>query len=77
MLAAEFMSGSPVLTDVATALLISELKHGSQDKPQDIHDTLMNFKDQLCLDEMGPSTKPVTVVRRELEKPKHAYCGHL
>jgi len=65
---AEFTSGSPVLTDVTTALLLSEIKHDSQDKPQDIHDTLMNFKDQLCLDEMGPSTKPITVVRREPPK---------
>ena len=53
---AKFMSGSPVLTDVATALLLSEIKRGSLDKTQDICDTLMNFMDQLCLDEMGPST---------------------
>ena len=65
---AEFTSGSPVLTDVATALLLSELKHDSQDKPRDIHETLVNFKNQLSLEEIGPSTKPVTVVRREPPK---------
>jgi len=65
---AELTSGSPVLTVVATALLLSELKHDSQDKSRDVHDTLVNFKDQLCLDEMGPSTKPVTVVRHESPK---------
>ena len=65
---AKFMSGSPVLTDVATALLLSEIKRGSLDKTQDICDTLMNFKDQLCLDEMGPSTKPVTIVKHEPPK---------
>ena len=62
---AEFTSGSPALTDVATALLLSEVRHDSQDNPQDIHDTLVTFKDQLSLDKMGPSTKPVIVVSRE------------
>ena len=62
---AEFTSGSPTLTDVATALLLSEVRHDSQDGPQDIRDKLMTFKDQLSLDKMGPSTKPVTVVSRK------------
>ena len=65
---AEFTSGSPVLTDVATALLLSEIKHYSQDKQQDIQETLLNFKNQISLDEMGPSVKPVTVVRHEPPK---------
>ena len=59
---AEFTSGSPALIDVATALLLSEVNH---DSPQDIRDTLMTFKDQLSLDKMGPSAKPVTVVGHE------------
>ena len=62
---AEFTSGSPALTDVATALLLSAVRHDSQDEPQDICDTLMTFKDQLSLDEMGPSTKPVTVISHQ------------
>ena len=64
---AQFTSGSPALIDVTAALLLSQMKQDSQNELQDTHDTLVNFIN-LALDKMDPSTKPVTVVRREPPK---------
>ena len=65
---AQFTSGSPALIDVAAALFLSQMEQDSQNESQDTHDTLVNFNSQLSLDEMDPSKKPVTIVRRELPK---------
>ena len=65
---AQFTSGSPALIDVTAALFLSQMEHDSQNELQDTHDTLINFINQLALDEMDPSTKPVTIVRRESPK---------
>ena len=61
----QFTSGSPALIDVTAALLLSQMEHNSQNESQDTHDTLVSFNDRLSLDEMDPSAKPVTIVRRE------------
>ena len=65
---AQFTSGSPTLIDVITALFLLEMEHDSQNASQDTHDTLVNFNDLLLLDEVGPCTKPVTVVGHEPPK---------
>ena len=59
---AQFTSGSPALIDVTAALFLSQME---QDAQNDVHDTLVSLSNQLALDEMDPSTKPVTIVRRE------------
>ena len=61
---AEFTSGSPALIDVTAALFLSQMEQDSHNESQGIHDTLVNFSNRLSLDEMDPSAKPVTVVRR-------------
>ena len=65
---AQFTSGSPALIDVTAALFLSQMEHDSQNESQDTHDTLVSLNNQLALDEMDPSTKPVTIVRREPPK---------
>ena len=65
---AQFTSGSPALIDVTAALFLSQMEQDSQNEPQNTHDTLINLNDQLSLDELGPSTKPVTILRRDLPK---------
>ena len=65
---AQFTSGSPALIDVTAALFLSQMEQDSQNEPQNIHDTPVNFNDRLSLDEMGPSTKPVTIVKRDPPK---------
>ena len=65
---AQFTSGSPAIIDVTAALFLSQMEHDSQKESQDIHDTLVNLNDQLSLDGVGPSTKPVTTVRHEAPK---------
>ena len=65
---AQFTSGSPALIDVTAALFLSQMEQDSQNESQDTHDTLVNLSGQLSLDEMDPSTKPVTVVRHEPPK---------
>ena len=67
---AQFTSGSPALIDVIAALFLSQMEHDSQNASQDTHDTLVNFNYLLLLDEVGPYTKPVTVVGHE--PPKRA-----
>ena len=71
---AQFTSGSPALIDVTAALFLSWMEHDSQNELQDTHDTLINFINQLALDGVGPSTKPVTVVRHEAPKGKAKRC---
>ena len=65
---AQFTSGSPALIDVTAALFLSQMEHNSQNELQDTHDTLISLSNQLSLDEMDPSTKPVTIVRHEPPK---------
>ena len=65
---ARFTSGFPALTDVTAALFLSQMEQDSQNDSQDAHDTLVSLSNQLALDEMDSSTKPVTVVRREPPK---------
>ena len=65
---AQFTSGSPALIDVTAALFLSQMEHNSQNESQDTHDTLVSLSNQLSLDEMDPSTKPVTIVRHEPPK---------
>ena len=65
---ARFTSGSPVLIDVIAALFLSQMEHESQNASQDTHDTLVKFNNRLLLDEVGPSTNPVTVVGHEPPK---------
>lgn len=65
---AQFTSGSPALIDVIAALFLSEMEHESQNTSQDTHDTLVKFNNRLLLDEVGPSTNPVTVVGHEPPK---------
>ena len=65
---AQFTSGSPAIIDVTAALFLSQMKQDSQNESQDTHDTLVNLSDRLSLDEMDPSTKPVTVARRDPPK---------
>ena len=65
---AQFTSGSPALIDVTAALFLSQMEHNSQNESQDTHDTLVSLNSQLSLDEIDPSAKPVTKVRRELPK---------
>ena len=65
---AQFTSGSPALIDMTAALFLSQMKQDSQNESQDTHDTLINFNNQLSLDGIGPSTKPVTVARRDPPK---------
>ena len=50
------------------ALFLSEMEHESQNTSQDTHDTLVKFNNRLLLDEVGPSTNPVTVVGHEPPK---------
>ena len=65
---AQFTSGSPALIDVTAALFLSQMEHHSQNESQGTHDTLINFSNRLSLDELDPSAKPVTIIRREPPK---------
>ena len=65
---AQFTSGSPAIIDVTTAVFLSQMEHNSQNESQGTHDTLISLNNQLSLDGIGPSTKPVTIVRHEPPK---------